>query len=157
MDQEEDIPKCKMRGCDGPLIKAHILPASMYPHRVAGTSDTKIYSKAEDAFPRRSPVGVWDKTILCHECETLFQKCDDYAQQILRARPKGETPRLFSLQNFDYALLKRFFLGLLWRASVSRQEMFSRVNVGPKHEKRLRALILSNDPGEPEEYAVWLT
>jgi hypothetical protein len=157
MDALAPNPSCKMCGSCGPLVKSHILPESLYPHRLTGVRDMKLYSRNPAAFPKRSPTGVWDNGILCAKCEKLFQGCDDYAQKILRACPKERNPLYFSLRNFDYALLKRFFLGLLWRASVSSQEMFSEVNVGPKHEKRLRELILSNDPGEPEEYAVWIS
>jgi hypothetical protein len=139
------------------LVKSHVLPQSLYPHKVAGIADTKVYSRDPNAYPRRSRTGVWDDTIVCRTCEGLFQQCDDHAQKVLRARPKEPGPDYFILSNYDYSLLKRFFIALLWRASASSQELFSQVDVGPTHDTRLRQLILTNDPGEPEEYAVWLT
>jgi hypothetical protein len=116
-----------------------------------------VYSADPAAYPRRSPIGVWDRTILCETCERLFQRCDDHAQLVLRARPYDSGVDYFTLHSFDYILLKRFFMGVLWRASVSSQEMFSRVDVGAKHECRLRELIRADDLVDPEEYAVWLT
>jgi len=147
---------CKLCLLYRPLIKAHVLPESLYPHRTAGVSNVRLYSRNPDAFPKRSSIGVYDKTILCADCERQFQECDDHAQKVLRGAPCDRLASHFELHSFDYFLLKRFFLGLLWRASVSSHEMFSQVDVGPTHESRLRQMILSNDSGGPEEYAVWL-
>src|SRR5687767_1650175 len=94
---------CKMCGSSGPLVKSHILPESLYPHRVTGIADMKLYSRDPAAFFKRSPIGVWDKGILCAKCESLFQACDDYAQKVLRACPRELDPLYFSLRNFDYA------------------------------------------------------
>jgi hypothetical protein len=49
--------------------------------------------------------------------------------------------------------LKLFFLSLLWRASVSRHFFFRRVTTGP-FERELRRMLLTGDPGAPEEFAV---
>jgi hypothetical protein len=146
-----------MCGVHCKLIKAHIIPQSLCPHKAADVDNTKLYSRLPEAFPKKSPIGVYDGTMLCAKCEDLFRDCDDHAQTILRARPYNERPDYFTLRNFNYPLLKRFFIGMLWRASVSSHDFYSCVDVGSKHVERLRELILTNNPGEPEEYAVWLT
>ena len=146
--------QCRMCGLHGPLVKAHILPESLYPHRVSDATDVRIYARNPDVHPRRSPIGVYDKTILCAKCESLFSACDHYAHRVLTSRPVELPGPVLSLGNFDYPLLKRFFLSVLWRACVSSHEMFAQVDVGAPHEQRLRTMILTNDPGAPEEYAV---
>jgi len=47
--------------------------------------------------------------------------------------------------------MKLFEMSILWRACVSSHPVFSRVQLGP-HEARLRAMLLAEDPGEPEHY-----
>jgi hypothetical protein len=157
MSREQQEHRCKMCGAHGPLVKAHILPESLYRHSIAATDGLRIYSRDPVAYPKRSPIGVYDQTILCECCEKLFDKCDDYAHRVLTSRPIELPGPIIALRGFDYPLLKRFFLAVLWRASVSTQEMFSRVDVGSTHERRLREMICRNDPGDADDYAVWLT
>jgi hypothetical protein len=157
MDPDATKSYCKMCGAQAPLVKSHIIPESLHPHKTTSLSQvTKLYFRSPDLFPKKSPIGIWDKTILCDQCEKLFSACDDYAQNVLRNRPVAHASGHLGLE-FNYPLLKRFFLGLLWRATVSTHVMYSLVNVGAKHEARLRELILSNEPGDEEEYAVWLS
>ena len=56
---------------------------------------------------------------------------------------------------YDYAKLKLFFLSVLWRAGASSNQFFNRVDLGP-HLDILKNLLLSADPGQPDEYAVIL-
>lgn len=135
---------CRMCLKERKLIKAHIIPQSLYPHNFGPADQTKIYWTDPDRFPKRSSIGVYDTSIVCLECERLFQDCDQYGQEVLLNKPFDTAAVHFDLGNFDYALLKRFFICVLWRASVSSHVMFSRVSVGEKHELRLRELILQN-------------
>ena len=57
------------------------------------------------------------------------------------------------IADFDYSTLKLFFLTLLWRAGVTKRDMFRKVQLGP-HEHRLRRMILAGDPGDQHDYAV---
>lgn len=149
---------CCMCGVNRKLVKAHILPESLYPHRVAGTSNLHLYSNLPEFYPKRCPIGIYDESILCDDCERLFNECDTYAAEILRAKPEAlDEPNFhFELRNFSYPLLKRFFVGVLWRATVSTQVFFQNVDVGEKHERRLREILHNTITPEPEEYASWL-
>ena len=52
----------------------------------------------------------------------------------------------------DYTKLKLFHLSLLWRMGVAKHEMFSGVQLGPKHTDRLHWMLMEGDPGHEHEY-----
>lgn len=62
---------CKGCGSDKKLIKAHIIPESFFAglktpgNHLLMVSDTLKY-------PKRAPLGPYDKEILCHDCEQVF-------------------------------------------------------------------------------------
>ena len=113
-------------------------------------------------FPRRSPKGVYDNGILCKECEGLFQNPDDYAAKIL-IHGKANLEPIYSkgqevghlLKDYDYKLLKLFFISVLWRAHVSTEVFYRKVSLGPYAGQALR-MIKSEDPGDPTEFSVML-
>jgi hypothetical protein len=51
--------------------------------------------------------------------------------------------------------LKLFFLSVLWRASISTHDYYKRIDAGP-HANVLRDMILSENPGCPDNYSVVL-
>lgn len=58
----------------------------------------------------------------------------------------------FKVEKFDYRLLKLFFVSILWRASLSTHEFYSRISAGP-FEDLAKKLIWDCTPGEPEEFS----
>jgi hypothetical protein len=73
---------CKLCGKDEKLIKAHIIPESLWPHRKQGGKQI-VYSSIHKYYPKRSPKGIYDTKILCEHCEKQFSPWDDYAQSLL--------------------------------------------------------------------------
>src|SRR5205085_1866871 len=109
-----------------------------------------------------APVGVYDKTILCRECDNLFSPWDNHVQEVLlhdfgeaATLYHGQTIAGWRIDKFDYRALKLFFISLLWRASVSTHEFYRRVSVGP-FEDELRQMMAGKDPGPAETFAVTL-
>lgn len=153
---------CKLCGEDRPLVEAHIIPESMYPFDEPREPLLMVPSSPE-IYPGRSRRGVYDRELVCEPCEAKFSPWDDYANRLLRKEPgehdytcvDGE-PRVYTVTPFDYPKLKLFFVSLLWRASESNQSFFAHVSVGPKHTARLREMIWMGEPGEPEEFSVFL-
>ena len=122
----------------------------------------EIHSNINGVFPKRSPIGIYDKSILCEKCDKYIGLWDGYAQQLLiqdfseeLAVQKGNTKAAYKIDNFDYKQLKLFFLSILWRASISSQPFYSRIQIG-SHERILKEMITAEDPGEPYDYAVSL-
>lgn len=149
---------CKGCNQDKKLVKSHIIPASFFRDLMAGEDHLKLISAASDGLVKRSRLGVYDKNILCADCENKFQKPDSYAAEVLIARD-GQVPITngrqvagYKLTGIDCDLLKRFFVGVLWRASVSSVEFFGRVNLGPL-EDIARRVAWGEVPVEEEQFS----
>jgi hypothetical protein len=153
---------CKLCGKDKKLVRAHIIPKSLWKP-LFDEQPPQVHSTAPTADDKKSPVGVYDTGILCAQCESIFSPWDDYAQKLFLAKPtedqyviKNGQKIAYVETDIDYAKLKLFFISLLWKAAVSNHFFFSRVNVG-SFEPQLRRMILRDDPGDPDTFAVMVT
>lgn len=141
------------------LIKAHIVPESFYePLRARGTP--REFSTEPGAFPKKRPIGVYDKTILCAHCDNFMGRWDGYAAELLCKPLESfgsvedlKAQQFFCLERVDYVKLKLFFVSLIWRAHLSTQPFFEQVNLGP-FAGVARKMILDEDPGEPNTFGV---
>jgi hypothetical protein len=61
------------------------------------------------------------------------------------------------LQLPDYAQAKLYLLSLLWRSHAARDPLFRFVELGERHDRRLREMLLSDQPGEPWEYGCFIS
>jgi hypothetical protein len=153
---------CRLCGKDKKLVRAHIIPKSLWKPLFNDERPPQSLSTAPPVDDKKSPVGIYDTEILCAQCESIFSPWDDYAQKLLLAKPSEEQ---YVVNNgrkiayvetaIDYAKLKLFFISLLWKAAVSNHFFFARVNVG-SFEPQLRRMILKGDPGEPDTFAVMI-
>jgi hypothetical protein len=155
----DDVSTCKM--CDERPAdsKSHIIPKSIFlAHMEDGETPHLIASSG--THPKRAPHGVYDQTILCRCCEKRFSSWDNYGKWFLldaeyKVALVGTDVEHSIVENVDYGRLKLFFLAVLWRAAVSTQPFFSAIKIGP-HSARIRKLLLANDPGGIQDYAVLL-
>jgi len=153
---------CKLCGKNKKLIKAHIIPEGFFRPLRLGSAVPEIHSNTNGVFPKRSPIGIYDKNILCEKCDNYIGAWDDYAHQLLiqdfseeLAVYRENTIAAYKIDNFDYKRLKLFFLSILWRAGISSQPFYSKIQIGP-HEHILKKMIAEGNPGEPYDYAVSL-
>jgi hypothetical protein len=153
---------CRLCQTEQPLIKAHVIPEGFFRSLRHTFETLEIHTNKPGARPKRAPIGVYDKSILCRPCDNVFSPWDQHAQDVLLRGFSDETAiyhgsaRLgWIVDRFDYRLLKLFFLSLLWRASVSTHEFYRRVSTGP-FEQELRTMITAGDPGLPDTFAVIL-
>ena len=138
---------CKGCSQDKKLIKAHIIPESFFiGHRTAKESPLLISNEA-GIYPKKSRIGVYDKEILCNECEGKFQDVDNYGQTILLKNEDShvkltKNDKIFGYQinGVDYQRLKQFFISVLWRASISKHAFYSKIQLG-SYESKAKALI----------------
>ena len=119
--------------CGGVPIDSHIIPSSFNfePH--------KIYP-INSGYPKRSPIGIYDK-ILCLKCDNYLGITDDYGQNILK---KGALESLVDdviisgidvkELTYDYYLLTRFLLSVVYRAQYCSHVFYSRCKNGPMHQ-----------------------
>lgn len=147
------------RGCNQKkdLIEAHIIPESFFREIVTSGEPTILVEGKKESYVKRRPKGVYDKNILCLSCEKRFQKSDDYAQLLLlksdikRKYNLDENGGYFYYENYDYRLLKRFVISLLWRASITKDDLFSHINLGP-FEDRAKELLWNDNVGSVDEF-----
>ena len=155
--------KCKLCGKDKKLIRAHIIPKSLWTPLFDDKQPSEIHANTPTGNAKKSPVGVYDTGIVCAQCESIFSPWDEYAQKLLLAKPMEKKYVINHGQKIayvesaiDYAKLKLFFISLLWKAAVSNHYFFSRVNVGA-FEPQLRRMIQKGDPGDRDTFAIVMT
>jgi len=153
---------CGLCGNERPLIKAHIIPEGFFRVFREGACPPELHTNRRGAYPKRAPIGVYDKTILCASCDNSFSPWDNHAQKVLlhefsdaNAIRAGSATVGWQIEVFDYHALKLFFISLLWRASISNHEFYRRVSVGA-FEDELRHMITNQEPGDAEAFAVTL-
>ena len=110
------------------LCKAHIIPETFYKtqektHYLGMFTDGTI-----DCI--HSQNGFKDGSILCAECDAILGNYDKYGAEILKKKLL-KNPRILSgcykeqlyaldKKQIDYSKLRKFFISLVWRASISK-------------------------------------
>ncbi|MCD6671175.1 hypothetical protein LT068_19635, partial [Vibrio cholerae] len=74
------------------MIKAHIIPEFFFVSMKSGNKPLKVITNILGVYPKKAPIGIYDRNILCSECENRFQKIDDYALRILIAEEDKQIP-----------------------------------------------------------------
>lgn len=159
--------------------ESHIIPQFMYDRIL---SDEGYFHKIKkDTFKEHSSgktikkfqTGEYEANILCAECENeiLCQRYEDYAAKVFQMIDKksesfmdvkivnytnenGENGKL--IQNIDYAKFKLFLLSILWRANISKRDLFRQVNLGNSHNEALRQMICDGNPKKLEDYPCFI-
>ncbi len=149
------------RGCgeNKNLIKTHAIPEAFFKGMSSDGKPPQLMTDSSGVFPKKSPIGVYDKNILCRACEDKFQLMDDYAQDLL-LKKESEFEEIiyndkligYKAKNINASLLKQFFIGVLWRASISTQDYYKKINLGP-YEKVAKNLIWSSSSGEKDQFS----
>lgn len=148
----------KCSGCkkEKNLINAHVIPEAFFVGLREKNQLPKLVTDTKGVYPKRCPIGVYDKNILCKDCEERFQQVDNYGVDLLLKKEHKQEKLMYKeriagykITSFDYSLLKLFFISILWRASISKHTFYSKVDLGP-FEDIAKNLIWNNDPGEIE-------
>lgn len=134
------------------LCRAHIIPKAFY--NVRGNPYIGLL-KNGNIDCQYSQNGLKDSNILCSECDALLGNYDKYAVEILKDQilknpkvPPGygeEQLYLMEKGSFDFDKLRKFFISLVWRASISK---LCNVTLGKYEDIALKILkndILDND------------
>ena len=116
---------CKFCEQEGKLVNSHIIPKSFYRLKELGIAAQMDY-KNLSIDVRKHQNGL-KEPLMCAECDNKLGVLDEYAHKIFfKVIPKLELiPYPFhkrgSLQakGFNYDKLRKFFISLMWRTSVS--------------------------------------
>ncbi len=103
----------------------------------------------------KSNIGDYDPSILCHECDQVLAVFDEYGKQVLidEIHPFEEISKAgvvagWNINDCNPVRLEKFFLAILWRASISSRDFFRKVKLGP-YEKTLKDYLWSKETDNP--------
>ncbi|PCI01513.1 MAG: hypothetical protein COB76_01200 [Alphaproteobacteria bacterium] len=139
--------KCNYCHQECKLIQAHIIPKGF----LKGSESNSIKDKGflevstEIHYTKNRPIGPYDQNILCATCDNIIGDYDGYAKTLLideiSKYKDGRKPcYIFPSVQVDYTKLKKFFISLIWRASISKRDEYARVTLGPYEDIALKCL-----------------
>lgn len=148
------------------LCKAHIIPKAFI-------TDMKNHKKEEYCLilkkelkksPKTTRTGVFDENILCKECDGEFGIYDNYAQKFLlktnleKYKLSEKAHNYYELPSdvFHYEYIKKFFISLLYRASLSQKIEFKYLNMGPKLENMAKEYLKGNIKDSVFDFSILL-
>src|SRR5262245_9199416 len=106
---------CRFCETEQRLVKAHVVPEGFFRALRDDSGVTEIRTNNPTIPPKRAPVGVYDKSILCGPCDNVFSPWDKYAQDVLLQNfweaedlLDGNVRAGWLIHQFDYAPLKLF-------------------------------------------------
>lgn len=158
---------CKLCLKEKELIKrSHLFPNFMYK----GIADSKnrIFEISSSEPFRKKPVqsGAYEEYILCSDCDNnILSKLERYANNQLYSQPYRTENENFEqvtnihginairCKNIDYITFKLFLQSLIWRASVSKHNLFGNFKLTAEQEEQLRHSIYNSTPLEEDDYA----
>lgn len=150
---------CALCQLNRELCKSHVLPEFIYEPIYDKKHRFTVASFSEkDISDNYSQIGLREK-LLCKECETQFSRYEEYAKGFIFGGAKIKAVRSgnsIKITGLDYQNFKLFGLSILWRASITKQDFFAAVDLGPRHEGKLRIMLNREDPGTPSQYGCFL-
>jgi len=146
---------CKLCRKSAKLRYSHILPEFLFSSVYDDLHRTMLVSSSEKEKLIQKGVREY---LLCQECETKLSCYEGYAIKVIKNIPNFEedlsSSFIFS-NNIDYKLFKLFQLSILWRGSVSRNQMFANIKLG-RHEERIRVMLDRENPGRATDYGCFI-
>lgn len=152
MKSEEN--KCKLCGEVHKLGKSHIIPEAFFTKYRTPNAAAMMLTNTAGYFPKKSWNGIYDPSILCQDCERKFQDFDNYGVKVLLRDMQNYFTRnnhhdgnyFLHSNNIDQQFLLKFLISVLWRASVSSNKFYNKVNLGPFEP--LAANVILNPHGD---------
>ncbi len=149
--------RCALCRNETELRNSHIYPEFLYETLYDPIHRLQLLTIEPDQRNKYKQNGFKEK-LLCDSCEQKLSVWEGYASKVLQGgvplRTKTEGSKIW-IEGVDYAPFKLFMLSVLWRASVSTQNFFKCVELGP-HEEILRGHLLRADPGKHSDYPCFM-
>ncbi|MFI3242267.1 MAG: hypothetical protein R3Y43_06845 [Alphaproteobacteria bacterium] len=133
-----EVGICAYCGEEKELCKAHIIPRSFYKlndnDKYIGISNNGKVNTVN--FQN----GMKDNNILCSVCDNeRIGVFDNYAFEILnnkipQSRINNSSIFRLTSKECNFVKLRKFFISLIWRASISKHKDFENINLGDKYE-----------------------
>lgn len=110
-------------------IKAHLLPQVFCKEVKVGTSFATMLNGSGDFSITQS--GVFDKNILCKDCDGKLGQNEKYAAEtfrLIRQKSVGNYIGPALIANLDKEKILRFAAGILWKYSITQME-YGKINL----------------------------
>lgn len=166
--------KCKLCLKEKPLLKkSHIIPDFFYVQAGIYNDSHQIHKIDVQKFLERKhisyvPTGVYDKDILCQECDNnIIGILETYGRKVLfGGLSKDEEIRhenfrnpidgfAYSIfENVNYNKFKLFLLSILWRSAISKNDFFINVDIPENYIEDLRRMIYCGIPGKLNDFPI---
>jgi hypothetical protein len=135
------------------LQKSHIIPNSVFRKiKQDQKSGQLIWFDDSASTPVQQSQDSWWEHLLCTDCEQIISNYEKYGLALLRGTDKTKINRHadgVTFRSHDYRRFKLFLTSLLWRASVSKQMVFSKVRLPNACENQARISLHSGKPLGP--------
>lgn len=167
---------CRLCLKEKKLIESHIIPKFMFngmKDEMHAFYEVTYNLDTTESKKRKIQKEDYDSNILCEDCDNriLGSNLENYAKTSMYGKdidPKI-APKCINFKNpkdgseyslctnINYGKLKLFLLSILWRASITNRPMFKDVNLGSKHEEKIRTMIYENIIPTELEYPIIMT
>ncbi len=159
------VQVCKLCGETKPLVKSHIIPEAFWREVRNNNEIPLLISSGQNQIPKKAPIGVYDNTILCAACEVSFGKLDDYGIKVLLRKSdelfqpirNEDGSVVYIAKEIDQQILLKFFVSVIWRASISVQPFYKRINIESSHKEIAKKLLRSDDEMDLQPFGVVLS
>lgn len=119
---------CKFCGQKKDLIASHIIPKCFYQLRTRGPV-MAIRPGSKAPIDKKNYQNGIKEPLMCKDCDNKLGTLDGYTNRILSHAIKNHPFQnvddiktyLMQAPDFDYVKLRKFFISLAWRASVSSE------------------------------------
>lgn len=165
--------KCQLCLKEKPLLKkSHIVPEFFYRKnnlydKSHGIQKLVFNKDTQKVIRERNlRTGVYDKKILCAECDNeVIGQYESYLSSLLFGGPigKNEIPvfkdyidlngnEFSEFSNVPCKKLKIGLLSILWRAAISERDFFKKVKLADSYREQLRQMIKNGDFKEISDF-----
>jgi hypothetical protein len=151
--------KCRLCGAFAELRDSHIIPEFFYKPLYNQDHEFLALSSMTGKPVRIGHKGLREK-LLCERCEQQFGSYETFAAPFFKNCADfvvNSGKRFVILDGVDYHKLKLFLLSLIWRLGVTSRVELKGALLGDKHEKRIREMLLAENPGTSGEYPCHIT
>jgi hypothetical protein len=160
MPRDPIIGPCRLCLQEAQLVDSHIVPAFLFKplKKVEGRYSVVSTDPAER---ERTGQRGFTERLFCVKCDNeRLQRNEEHLARVfnggceLHVQP-GE--HALFVQGYDYRRIKNALVSILWRMSISKDPYFAEVSLGPRHEDRIRRVLLEDLKLEEDTYAVGMT
>ena len=152
-----ELGSCRLCQERKELCRSHILPEFLHRPLYDASGKAIAFDPAHIDRTWKVQKGLREP-LLCLSCEQLIN--DRYEKPFANFWKPGyllrplRASRETVLTHVPYAEVKLFSLSILWRADSATLPQFREVALGARHSEIIRKMLLSGDPGRPEEYQI---